>query len=250
MHKNDFLIYNTVVYELYSAESTDDLKNNFLPMLNMLVPYSYASILSAEKSDKDVVFGSPLCVPELFTEAEEEYIRCADKDGLLWLALSREPTLVQDSDLRSDDVRLSDPVYIRCYKKYHIYDNIQYSIVYNEQLLGVLTLFRTKTDGAFEEGELFFLRALGQHLNRVMYSIINKKTGSEVISSKDLALKFGLTRREEEILRLVSEYKSNDEIAETLDIRQNTIQKHLQNIFRKTNTASKLELIRLCHKEN
>ncbi len=26
MHKNDFLIYNTIVYELYSAESTDDLK--------------------------------------------------------------------------------------------------------------------------------------------------------------------------------------------------------------------------------
>ncbi|MCC8160441.1 MAG: LuxR C-terminal-related transcriptional regulator [Oscillospiraceae bacterium] len=244
MYKNDFLIFNTVVYELYSSETKEDLKNNFLPRLKMLVPFSYASIMPAEMSEGGVIFGAPMCYPAGFAEAEEEYIRCADKDDLLWLALSKEPTLVRDSDLRSDEMRLGDPIYIRCYKKYHIYDNIQYSIVYNERLLGVLTLFRTKTDGAFDESELFYLRALGQHLNKVMNRLYNSD-GAVRADVSEFGEKFDLTPRETEILSFVSEYKSNDEIAEMIDVSRNTVQKHLQNIFRKTNTSSKWELMKI-----
>ena len=35
------------------------------------------------------------------------------------------------------------------------------------------------------------------------------------------------------------------EIAQSLGIRENTLQKHLQNIFRKTNVTSRWELLRL-----
>ncbi|MCB5475987.1 MULTISPECIES: LuxR C-terminal-related transcriptional regulator [Blautia] len=41
------------------------------------------------------------------------------------------------------------------------------------------------------------------------------------------------------------QYRNNDEIAQSLGIRENTLQKHLQNIFRKTNVTSRWELLRL-----
>ena len=41
------------------------------------------------------------------------------------------------------------------------------------------------------------------------------------------------------------QYKTNEEISDALDITVNTLQKHIQNIFRKTNTTSKWELLRL-----
>ena len=39
-------------------------------------------------------------------------------------------------------------------------------------------------------------------------------------------------------------FYSNDEIASKMEISENTIQKHLQNLFRKLNVSSKWELLK------
>ena len=39
--------------------------------------------------------------------------------------------------------------------------------------------------------------------------------------------------------------KNNDEIARSLTIKETTLQKHIQNIFRKCQVSSKWELLRL-----
>ncbi|NSK76881.1 helix-turn-helix transcriptional regulator [Blautia massiliensis] len=54
-----------------------------------------------------------------------------------------------------------------------------------------------------------------------------------------------LTARELQIAEQIFQYRNNDEIAQSLGIRENTLQKHLQNIFRKTNVTSRWELLRL-----
>lgn len=45
MDKNIFLIFNDILYDLYQCTSAEDLKNQFLPRLKLLLPFSYASIL-------------------------------------------------------------------------------------------------------------------------------------------------------------------------------------------------------------
>ena len=135
---------------------------------------------------------------------------------------------------------------LTCYKKYSIYDNVQYSILYKEQLLGVLTLFRTKADGVFNSDDMFYLRALGQHINMVMHRLCSTPeatTGTGDIS--ELTKKYGLTAREEEIIGMIFGYMNNNEIADALSVSENTVQKHLQNIFRKTDTSSKWELLKI-----
>ena len=61
---------------------------------------------------------------------------------------------------------------------------------------------------------------------------------SNTIAYEDISI------REMEVLKLVVEAKSNDEIAEQLSISKRTVESHKQNLFRKTGVKNTNELIR------
>lgn len=249
MEKNDFLIYNDILYELYACSSIEDLQTRFLPRLKMLIPFSYASIILADTSDDPQLLfrNPPFCLPQSFTDAESEYIRHYEEDPLLWIIHGKEPALICESELLQEETRLHTSLYNRCYLKYDIYDSLQYSIVYKQKFLGVITLFRTRADGVFNTEARFFLRSCGMHLNTVMDRILqdNEKALSAGHDLARLTSKLQLTAREAEILHLIFSYKTNQEIAAALSIKENTLQKHLQNLFRKANVSSKWELLKL-----
>ena len=52
---------------------------------------------------------------------------------------------------------------------------------------------------------------------------------------------FGLTRRELEVLRLVTEGRSNGEIGEQLFVSRKTASVHVSNILRKLGAANRIE---------
>lgn len=59
-----------------------------------------------------------------------------------------------------------------------------------------------------------------------------------------LFTKHKISAREQEIVHLIMEGKSNKAIEDTLFISMSTVKKHVYNIYRKTNVNSRLELIR------
>ena len=246
MDKNSFLIINDIIYELYNCKSMEELQKNFLRRLKLLIPYSYASILLTDKQDTEKIrLTSPICYPESFVEAENEYLKLADEDHLLWILHSRESTLIRESDLIGEERRLNTPLYLHCYRKYNIYDSLQFTIVHQQNLLGVLSLFRTKIDGEFSDEDMFYLRSLGMHLNAVLYKITTDSENkvSKRASIEGLQKQYGLTVREAQILELIFQFQNNEEIVEKLAIKENTLQKHMQNIIRKMNASSKWDLL-------
>jgi DNA-binding NarL/FixJ family response regulator len=54
----------------------------------------------------------------------------------------------------------------------------------------------------------------------------------------------GLTDREQEVLQVLAEGKTNDEIAEALVISPKTVARHRENLMRKLNLHSRAELVR------
>lgn len=59
-----------------------------------------------------------------------------------------------------------------------------------------------------------------------------------------------LTEREQEILRLIVKEFSNKQIADKLFISERTVETHRKNIFRKTNTASLVGLVKFAFEHN
>lgn len=247
MDKNTFLMMNDLIYDLYLCADIDDLKHNFLTRLRFLVPCSYVTILLPAPDNSDLF--SPVYIPESFKSAEERYLASIHEDKLLWNCYSKEPNLMRESDLLPDEVRLNSKLYTECYKGFDIYDSLQYTSAKNHIFLGVLTLFRTKAEGPFTEEELFLMNALGLHFNTVLYQLRYEAPAAST-TKKDttsFCCAFHLTKKESEILSLLLSFQSGEEISNLLSITLNTFQKHLQNIFRKTNTTSKWELLRAVH---
>jgi DNA-binding CsgD family transcriptional regulator len=250
MDKNNFLIINDLIYEMYNWHSLTDIRENFFQRLKIIIPFSYASILLKENSDpEDVTLCSPICYPDYFTEAEQAYLDSdVEADYMLWNLYARESKLLRASDILNDEKRLSSPLYVNCYQKFGVYDDMQFTIVCGGKLLGLLTLYRTRVDGTFTTDDMFFMRALGMHLNAVMYRMLAENTHSlrpDQARLSRLQQQYGLTDREAEILAHLSCFETNTEIADALGIRENTLQKHLQNLFRKLEVSSKWEILKL-----
>jgi len=55
----------------------------------------------------------------------------------------------------------------------------------------------------------------------------------------------GISKREQEIIELVGQELSNQEIAGRLFISLHTVKKHLNNIFLKTGVGNRVQLVRM-----
>jgi DNA-binding CsgD family transcriptional regulator len=58
-----------------------------------------------------------------------------------------------------------------------------------------------------------------------------------------------LTKREKEVAALIAEEKSNREIAEYLEISENTVKNHIANIFSKLNITDRIQLAEIMRRE-
>ncbi|MDO4492159.1 MAG: helix-turn-helix transcriptional regulator [Lachnospiraceae bacterium] len=253
MKKNEFLVYNDLIGRLYSCCTAEELLPRFLLPLKMLIPYSYASIFLANPENNsnssdmsDMLNPDPICSPDSFREAELQYLKHISEDRTLWLIQSNDASLVRESDLFSPQERQSGPMYENCYRKFNVDDIMHLTVVYNQKFLGIISLFRRKDEDCFSNDDVFILRALGEHLNAVFYKILSTVSLSKENTGNLPELKetFSLTDREYQIVERTFRFQTPEEIAEEMDIRPNTLQKHLQNIFRKMQVTSRWELLK------
>lgn len=63
-------------------------------------------------------------------------------------------------------------------------------------------------------------------------------------SEKNVVVDYALTKREVEVLKLLAEGKSYDEMAALLTISSGTIRKHIENLYRKLEVNNKIDAIR------
>jgi DNA-binding CsgD family transcriptional regulator len=73
-----------------------------------------------------------------------------------------------------------------------------------------------------------------------------KISGSQVAPEdavKAIVKRYGLSERESEVLELLNMGQSNMQIAAELSISENTVKRHVNNIFKKTDTQSRHEII-------
>jgi len=78
----------------------------------------------------------------------------------------------------------------------------------------------------------------------LVYLLIHEETVSDKLDMNGIRQRFKLTRRETDILRRVLDGSKNTEIAEELEIVEQTVKDHLSNIYLKTGTENRMALMR------
>ncbi|MCI5900567.1 MAG: helix-turn-helix transcriptional regulator, partial [Lachnospiraceae bacterium] len=246
MERNDIMMLNNIVYRLYDSDNFFLTRKKLLSQLQLLIPFSYGSILLSDLDPFRPHLTDPVCLPEEFVNVEEKYIKIAGKDHTQWTMESGYAIVMCESKVLPDHKRLSTPIYQECYRQYNIYDTLQVNIAYNNTFLGVLTLYRTRQNGTFSEDDVSYMRMIGYHLNRLFYRTMVPSTTADRKTDRVDLLKeqYLLTRREGEILSLLLDGQPETDISEKLSIASATLKKHMQHIYRKLGISTRWELLR------
>ena len=64
-----------------------------------------------------------------------------------------------------------------------------------------------------------------------------------IVSAEQLKNEYGISRRELDVLNLIYRGATNQEIAEELFISENTVKKHVNNIFKKLSVSTRVDLM-------
>ena len=250
MEKNEFLLCSEVIYRINVCRTVGELRKVLLAQLKLIIPYACASIIPIQEDpdSHEIRHGTPFCWPEAFQTVEQRWIEGIDQAYTAWLSHAREPVLLRDSEVLGEEERFSIPTY-RFYERngYRFYDCLQMNLVYSEQVLGRLSLYRTRAEGAFTDQDTFALRALANHIGLACTRCLQNQgaAGGEKRSLTELIATYSLTRREGEILGLILQDCNNEEILAKLVISRNTLLKHLQNLYRKCGVSSRWDLRKL-----
>ncbi|MGL5470143.1 MAG: LuxR family transcriptional regulator VpsT, partial [Shewanella sp.] len=84
------------------------------------------------------------------------------------------------------------------------------------------------------QDEMWLTRKLAQEY------ILHYRTGHSVVTSQMYAK---LTKREQQIIKLLGSGASNIEIADQLFVSENTVKTHLHNVFKKINAKNRLQAL-------
>jgi len=244
MKKNDFLCINNLIYQIYNISDFREMRITFLNILGNLIPNTCASILMADLTDSPNLLCDPICIPKEYVSMESDYLSLEALDYSRWMLFSNKSVLTRDTDLFPDEERVNTEFYKKCFLPYNLHYGVTLSLAENNQLLGTLSLYRAREMGDFSDEELFMLHLLGDHMNARFYKELYKEGRHE---DNDFLLQlikeYGLTGREAEVLQLIFNDMSNEEIADKLCISPNTLKKHMQNLYRKFGASSRWEVM-------
>jgi DNA-binding CsgD family transcriptional regulator len=161
---------------------------------------------------------------------------------------------LRDGD--TDPVMISDFLSTRELHRLGLYTDylrptaIEYQIAFKlssatDQILGI-SLCRSRMD--FTETERAVLAALAGPLDRAMLRAANRQRALAALKAATESTDgdtYNLTERELEILRLVSDGRTNRAIANSIGTSPRTVAKHLENIYRKLGVTSRAAAVHL-----
>ncbi len=234
-----FQIYDDLIYSLYEETDINSVKQILMNGLRQLAPFQYASMFLVN-SGNGSAFGitNILGEPNSFTAVEKKNIE--------WNKLEWKRRLEMASGSEVIHCSHAHEAYgAPNASTYHFNDTVHLLIRHETITLAVITLYRTSEE-EFSESEIMLLNRLCRHLSNVFFKFADAPSSASSVdeSIETITRRVHMTPKEKQILRLIFLAKSNYEICDELNIKEHTLQKHYQNIYRKLNISSKWELMR------
>ena len=244
--ENDWNFINDLTFKIQSIPDLDEMRYVFLNLIQVLIPCDKLTFFLA---DNEHYMYSPIQIG-LSMEKMDNYMKELWKiDYKKWIFMTGQNKAYRISDFFAPGVREAQEYYQTVY----IPDDIHYeailSLAYNNQFVGVVSLYRSKRGRDFSDQEIYILELLKKHLAFRLYrELPEHKISSHknrLTHLDSLIFKYHLTPRETEVLKLILQGEKNPDICEELFISASTLKKHTNNIYKKLGINSRVELFKL-----
>ena len=237
---NDWMQLNSIIYKIYTMEDVDEMRLQLLEQLGMLLDFDSADFFLAARDGAD-----RLTRPVLYhcdDDLAEMYDSIDYSRGILY---SGKTVVYRETNIISDEARTQTEYYQKVYRPNHWHYSMQLVMAYKKKFVGVITFYRTIGKKNFKYDDIFILDLLKDHLSYRLYQEYTKGSAPARISPDEAVEKFHLTRRESDVLREMLEGKETHETAQDLNISENTLKKHILNIYRKAGVNTRIQLLSL-----
>ena len=241
LETNDWILLNNIIYKIYTVSDITQMREQFLDQMKMLIDYDSADFHLASPDGENRLVSPVLynCEEDLSMVYEEiDYSR-----GILY---GGRTLIYRETDIISDAKRVEEDYYKKVYKANKWHYSLQMVLARKKEFVGVVTFYRTIGKDDFVYDDIFILDLLKDHLAYRLYQ--QKKSSDhrgEKLSVRAASEKYNLTRREEAVLRLLMGGRSNSEICEIMVIAENTLKKHILNVYRKLGINNRVGLFKM-----
>jgi len=223
----------------------------FLKELNQIIPF-YAANFFLFDNKKELIC-DPICFNISDSALQEYNDYYWQIDDIRNLAFDQHEPIIS-TQLMNYNSWTNTEYFNDFLAKNRLYYSCGIDIHAQKRLLGTISLFRTSKDINFGPADLIYLNLLAKHSSNHLIKLFeidrlkkqrNKKRENIIIHRAE---NFNLSKREKDVLKLILEGKTNEEIAKKLFISINTVKKHLSHIFNKTEVHNRTELASLIYK--
>lgn len=238
---NDWMTLNTIIYEIYTTEDLTEMREKFLERMKAVLDFDsadfYLSTTDGKNSLTDPVFYN--CEEDMSQDYEDiDYSR-----GIMY---GNESVVYRETDIMPDDVRINTEYYKKVYQPNNWHYSLQMILMKDKVFLGTVTFYRFNGRENFEYEDVFILNMLKEHM---AFRLYKERTAEEEPAAKltvtEASVKFELTRRETDILKMLMDGKDNETICDELFISVNTLKKHILNIYRKLGIKKRVQLFKM-----
>ena len=245
LKETEWVTLNNVLLELYAQEDFARVAQCLLHATRRLIPYNKGFLLlrrgDAVDEDRSYFFG-------MSAREIDEYLHVYyDKDYLHYFSDRTPDTAVyRDTDIVEDALRRKTEFYRQFLQQADIPYGCGIVVKHAGEVCAVFNLFRSEQLGNFSARDLEILGILQQHIENMLVHVIEPLQQRDLGSlAKSFARNYHLTSRESQVLELVADGLSNQEICQRLVISISTVKKHIYNLYVKTQVRSRTQLVHL-----
>ncbi len=235
LDNNDFMILNNIIYKIHTNGDFFAMRREFLEQMKMVMDFDSADFYLA-KGDGSTTLGNkvayncPSDVSKIF-EAQDY------SQGILSTGRSM---VYRESDILSEEKRIATEYYQNVYKPNNWHYALQLILGRKGKFLGAVTFYRHTGQSDFRYDDVFLMEIIKDHMAHRLFTQLSE---DEKITVADATIQFSLTKRETQILELLLTHHDNQAICGACVISNNTLKKHILNIYRKLDVKSRPQLL-------
>ncbi|SHH53212.1 helix-turn-helix domain-containing protein [Clostridium grantii] len=245
------VIINAIAKKINTIEPETDVREIFLKELLSLMDYDFGVFDICDVHNEKISLVEPVVKSKYDSVFERSFLfdydtKFAGLSYSRWIHNEKKTMILRDSDLLNECIRKESRYYKEYIKTYGFEHVLNCEYATNGYNIASLTLYRNHKKDDFKDSDIYYMELLSTCIIYALKGMALMEPNSEDNNFLD---KYSLTKREKEVLNFVYESKSNREIGNILFISENTVKKHLNNIFQKMNLKSRQKLISYLHLE-